>query len=53
MTRVSYRTVFYLSLDAFLLVVCLLHIPHVVPRPGAPFEVGLNKNKVVVGDIID
>ena len=39
MRRLTLRTFFYILLDAFLLCVCLLHIPYVVQRPKAPFEV--------------
>jgi signal transduction histidine kinase len=39
MRRFALRTVFYIFLDVFLLAVCLLHVPYVVQRPRAPFEV--------------
>jgi signal transduction histidine kinase len=39
MRRLTFRTVFYIALDVFLLAVCLLHVPYVVQRPKAPFEV--------------
>jgi signal transduction histidine kinase len=39
MRRFTLRTVFYILLDAFLVAVCLLHMPYVVQRSKAPFEV--------------
>ena len=39
MRRFTLRTVSYILLDAFLLAVCLLHIPYVVQRSKAPFDV--------------
>ncbi|MCX6142768.1 MAG: ATP-binding protein [Ignavibacteriales bacterium] len=39
MRRFTLRTVFYILLDVFLIVVCLVHVPYVVQRPKAPFEV--------------
>lgn len=39
MRRFTLRTVFYILLDVFLLAVCLLHVPYVLQRSKAPFEV--------------
>jgi signal transduction histidine kinase len=39
MHRFTPRTVFYIALDVFLLIVCLVHVPYVAQRSRAPFEV--------------
>jgi signal transduction histidine kinase len=46
MHRFTFRTVFYILLDAFLLFVCLLHVPYVVQRSKAPFEVAVSDTLV-------
>ena len=53
MKRFAFRTVLYLFLDAFLLVASLVHIPDVVRRPSAPFEVEKKGTSVVVSSILD
>jgi signal transduction histidine kinase len=49
----SLRTDLYLLVDISLLVLCLLHIPKVLNRPMAPFEVGEQDDRVAVTRIID
>lgn len=53
MKRFAFRTVLYVFLDAFLLVASLVHIPDVVRRPAAPFEVEGKGPLVAVSAILD
>lgn len=53
MKPLSLRTGLYLILDIALLVICLLHIPKVINRPMAPFEVDEQEGRVVVTQILD
>lgn len=53
MKRLTFRTALYVFLDAFLLVASLVHIPDVVRRPSAPFEVKKKGTSVVLSAILD
>jgi signal transduction histidine kinase len=52
MTRFTFRTVFYLIIDAFLLTASFVHIPYVVRRASAPFDVERKGTSVVIGSIL-
>ena len=53
MKKLTFRTIVYLGLDAFLIVASLVHIPDVVRRPRAPFDVLSNGPAVLVSAIDD
>jgi signal transduction histidine kinase len=53
MKRFTFRTVLYILLDALLLIACFVHIPNVVRRPSAPFDVERQRTSVVISAILD
>jgi len=53
MKPLTLRTGIYVAIDALLLAICLLHIPNVLNRPNAPFEVEEHAGRIVVRNILD
>ena len=53
MKPLTLRTGIYVAIDALLLAICLLHIPNVLNRPNAPFEVEEHAGRIVVHNILD
>lgn len=53
MRRFSLRVVLYLIIDIALLVFCFSHIPSIVKRAAAPFEVTKKNTSVVITGILD
>ncbi|MEE9225116.1 MAG: hypothetical protein V3U68_02845, partial [Bacteroidota bacterium] len=53
MMRLTFRTGFFLAVDIALLIVCLLHIPTLLDRPQAPFELTKEDGHVFIDRILD
>ena len=53
MSAVPLRLWSYLAVDSAILAVCLLHIPSLVHRATTPFELGVDKGRIVVERVVD
>ena len=53
MMRLTFRTGFFLAVDIALLIVCLLHIPTLLDRPQAPFELTMEDGRIIIDRIVD
>ncbi len=46
------RIILYLTIDAVLLAVSFWHVPAIMNRPRAPFEVSKDNNKIVISQVV-
>ncbi len=51
MRRLSFRTIAYLFIDFFLLLVCFVHVPSIMNRATVPFEEDDDNGGVIVSSL--